>query len=428
MAHSRRWDWQAAVLLAVLGNVPPRKVVINEMTTIASVWTANRFIDGTAIKGHALGLKIAAGNVPSFVDLQTGGYGATIQDPLNSGQTTTIANFATLADLLAGCATRVKPDASSELFAAAIVAALVGGGFATLGNDVQDHISAGAFLALDREPAVRALLSSAPIASAVTVEFASGAPPACTCPSIRTAAAADSDAPTRRPNARSAATICVCSSLSMHVKSDLLLMSHLHDSIIVGSVPVPHPASPQGQIHEVLQIVALGATPQRCPIFGRGVPKTAIAPTTSNQNGRTPTPGIASSASPGKSSHCRPSTANSSAAVTRSTAHPIGGAKLVKAPTTSDAPAMTKANTSRGTENLRSAGPLPVDRFSNSEGTGWCDISIYFISVAPPTGKHGGARLFPARLTTADLPPRACFHSAFSGFTDRRDKVHRPPP
>src|SRR5215510_14856907 len=97
----------AIAMLAVLGNTPPAKVVINEMTTVASVWTHNQFIDGTAIKGHALGLKIAAANVPSFVDLQTGGWGATIQDPLNSGQTPTMANFATLADLLAGCATRV---------------------------------------------------------------------------------------------------------------------------------------------------------------------------------------------------------------------------------------------------------------------------------------------------------------------------------
>ena len=52
---------------------------------MASVWTHAQFLDGTAIKGHALGLKIAAGNVPSFVDLQTGGWGATIQDPFNSG-------------------------------------------------------------------------------------------------------------------------------------------------------------------------------------------------------------------------------------------------------------------------------------------------------------------------------------------------------
>jgi hypothetical protein len=86
---------------------------------VASVWTHNQFIDGTAIKGHALGLRIAAGNVPSFVDLQTGGWGPTIQDPLNSGQTPTMANFATLSDLLSGCATRIKPDGCSRLFAAA---------------------------------------------------------------------------------------------------------------------------------------------------------------------------------------------------------------------------------------------------------------------------------------------------------------------
>src|SRR5262245_44904052 len=80
-------DNPAATLLAVLGNMPPPKVVINEMTTVASVWTHAQFLNGTAIKGHALGLRIAAGNVPNFVDLQTGGWGASIQDPLNSGQT-----------------------------------------------------------------------------------------------------------------------------------------------------------------------------------------------------------------------------------------------------------------------------------------------------------------------------------------------------
>jgi hypothetical protein len=79
-------DNPAVALLSVLGNTPPSRVVINEMTTVASVWTANQFIDGAAIKGHALGLKIAAGNVPNFVDLQTGGWGTTIQDPLTAGR------------------------------------------------------------------------------------------------------------------------------------------------------------------------------------------------------------------------------------------------------------------------------------------------------------------------------------------------------
>src|SRR5215831_948711 len=112
-------DNPAVALLSVLGNTPPSTVVINEMTTVASVWTHAQFLNGAAIKGHALGLTIAAGNVPNFVDLQTGSWGAAIQDPLNSGQTPTMANFATLADLLAGCATRVTADACGKLFAAA---------------------------------------------------------------------------------------------------------------------------------------------------------------------------------------------------------------------------------------------------------------------------------------------------------------------
>ena len=95
-------DNPAIAWLSVLGNTPPAKSVINEMTTVASVWTNAQFLNGAALKGHPLGLQIAAGNVQSFVDLQTGGWGTTIQDSLNSGQTPTMANFATLADLLSG--------------------------------------------------------------------------------------------------------------------------------------------------------------------------------------------------------------------------------------------------------------------------------------------------------------------------------------
>ena len=118
-ANPRAGDNPAIALLAVMGATPPARVTINEMTTIASVWSHAQFIEGTAIKGHALGLKIAAGNVPSFVDLATGGWGGVIQDPLNGVQTPTMANFATLADLLSGCVTQVMAEACSKLFAAA---------------------------------------------------------------------------------------------------------------------------------------------------------------------------------------------------------------------------------------------------------------------------------------------------------------------
>ena len=91
----------------------------HEFTTIAAVWTHNQFIDGTVIEGSPLALRIAAGNVANFVDLATGGYGTAIQDGLNSSQTPTMANFATLANLLAGCTTQVTADACAKLFAAA---------------------------------------------------------------------------------------------------------------------------------------------------------------------------------------------------------------------------------------------------------------------------------------------------------------------
>jgi hypothetical protein len=112
-------DNPALAFLAVLGGSAPANVTVNEMTTIASVWTNAQFLDGSAVKGPALSISIAAGNVPNFVDLQTGGWGGPIQDLLNSGQTPTMTNFATLADALAGCATRVTPIACEMFFQAA---------------------------------------------------------------------------------------------------------------------------------------------------------------------------------------------------------------------------------------------------------------------------------------------------------------------
>ena len=107
-------DNPAIVLLTVVGSNPPTSVVVNEFTTVASVWTHAQFLNGSAIQGPPLGLRIAAGNVPNFVDIETGGYGGAILGPLNSTQTPTMANFATISTLLAGCIARVKLDACSR--------------------------------------------------------------------------------------------------------------------------------------------------------------------------------------------------------------------------------------------------------------------------------------------------------------------------
>src|SRR5208283_166954 len=108
MANKGSVNNPAILLLTVVGSKPLAKVVINEMTTVASVVTHAQFIVGTWIKGSPLALRLAADNVPNFVDLETGGYGPTIQDALNSGQTPTMANFATFSSVLAGCVTGVK--------------------------------------------------------------------------------------------------------------------------------------------------------------------------------------------------------------------------------------------------------------------------------------------------------------------------------
>ena len=67
-ANKAKGDNPAIALIAVLGSKPPANVTVNEITTVASVWTHAQFLTGTAIQGHALGLRIAAGNVPNFVD------------------------------------------------------------------------------------------------------------------------------------------------------------------------------------------------------------------------------------------------------------------------------------------------------------------------------------------------------------------------
>ncbi len=56
-ANKASGDNHAIALMAVVGIKPPARVVINEFTTVASVWTHAQFLDGSAISGHALGLQ-----------------------------------------------------------------------------------------------------------------------------------------------------------------------------------------------------------------------------------------------------------------------------------------------------------------------------------------------------------------------------------
>jgi hypothetical protein len=87
-------------LLSVFGTSAPKSVVINELTTVASAFTAAQFLKGESLLGNPLGLRIAAGNARSLVDPETGDWGKVLLDPLNSTQTTTLANLNTLGSLI----------------------------------------------------------------------------------------------------------------------------------------------------------------------------------------------------------------------------------------------------------------------------------------------------------------------------------------
>lgn len=95
---------EGVVLLSMLGATHPATIIVNELTTVASAFTAARFINGEAVSGNPLGLRIAAGNAPNLVDPATGKWGKVLLDPINSTQTTTLANLNTLASLIAACA------------------------------------------------------------------------------------------------------------------------------------------------------------------------------------------------------------------------------------------------------------------------------------------------------------------------------------
>jgi len=108
----------AIALMTVLGHKAPATVTVNELTTVASVFTAARFISGESISGNPLGLRIAAGNAPNLVDPVTGKWGKVLLDPLNSSMTTTMANLDTLGSLITATFTVANDDWRARFFKA----------------------------------------------------------------------------------------------------------------------------------------------------------------------------------------------------------------------------------------------------------------------------------------------------------------------
>ncbi|HWP01010.1 MAG TPA: hypothetical protein VNL74_10370 [Methylococcus sp.] len=91
-------------LATVLGTAPvPADVVINERTTVASAFAMAQFIAGRNIAGKVPGLQNAAATVRNLVDITTGQVGSVLGNPPNGSETSTMAEFNSLANILAAC-------------------------------------------------------------------------------------------------------------------------------------------------------------------------------------------------------------------------------------------------------------------------------------------------------------------------------------
>lgn len=101
------------VLASVLGEGPlPSDVVVNERTTVAAAYALAQFIGPQGIAGTNPGLANAAGMVGNLVDAATGEPGAVLMTSPNGAETSTMAAFNSLSNMLAACVSMGAPCAA----------------------------------------------------------------------------------------------------------------------------------------------------------------------------------------------------------------------------------------------------------------------------------------------------------------------------
>jgi sugar lactone lactonase YvrE len=92
--------------------------VLNERTTVATAYAMAQFIMGTNIAGGSPGLQNAAATLKNLVNVETGDLGKVLARSPNGTQTSTMAEFNSLSNLLAGCVNAAVALPCNALFAA----------------------------------------------------------------------------------------------------------------------------------------------------------------------------------------------------------------------------------------------------------------------------------------------------------------------
>ncbi|MFJ4188934.1 NHL repeat-containing protein [Kitasatospora sp. NPDC089509] len=99
------WEADGPVALAAVlsGAGAPPELVVNERTTVAAAYALARFTGPDGVAGPSPGLPNAAAVAHNLADTGTGGVAALLAAPPNGELTSTLAEFNTLANLLASC-------------------------------------------------------------------------------------------------------------------------------------------------------------------------------------------------------------------------------------------------------------------------------------------------------------------------------------
>lgn len=90
---------------SALGTLPlPRRIVVNERTTVATAFALAEFIGRRGVAGKAPGVQNAAAMAGDLVNVETGGLSKVLTAAPNGNQTSTVRAFNMLANMDVGCA------------------------------------------------------------------------------------------------------------------------------------------------------------------------------------------------------------------------------------------------------------------------------------------------------------------------------------
>jgi hypothetical protein len=115
-ARTPRTDVRLATVLGTCQG--PANVVVNERTTVATAYAMAQFIHGTNIAGGSPGLQNAAATFRNLVNMGTGQVGRVLANSPNGTETSAMAEFNSLSNLLAACVNASVALPCNALFAA----------------------------------------------------------------------------------------------------------------------------------------------------------------------------------------------------------------------------------------------------------------------------------------------------------------------